>query len=326
MTMIETEKWLITGGAGYIGAHLVDQLLQDGKEVVVYDSLVSSSTSRLKFLESKHKKRIPFVRGDIRNRNLLGETIKRENISGIMHTAALKSVRESFEKPNEYMDVNFYGTEQVIDSAETHDVKKFIFSSTAAVYSQPIDFEQVSESADTHPVTPYGISKLKAEKVVTDFLKHPDRFGTNLRFFNVVGCASPLLADKSIQNLVPIIIHAIQEDKPIRVFGNDYETPDGTCIRDYIDVRDLANAHILISKIEKSLPAVLNVGNGLGMSVTEVVKLTCKLLESENHQVIVETRRLGDSPCLVANNAFAKKLLGFKAEFDLEESIRSQIF
>jgi UDP-glucose 4-epimerase len=204
-----------------------------------------------------------------------------------------------------------------------HGVKNFIFSSTAAVYGSPNEGNFIKEDDEKNPISPYGASKLLAEAEVKKFLEVPGNQGTSLRFFNVVGSASPELLDNSVENLVPIVINKLNSGQPPVIFGTDYPTPDGTCIRDYVDVRDIARAHLLAADFTHTLPPALNVGTGNGVSVREIIAILCKSSGHKDVEVSEVGRREGDSACLYADVSLIENVLGFKAAYSLEVSTRS---
>jgi UDP-glucose 4-epimerase len=321
--MKRVEKWLITGGAGYIGSHIVDDFLANGKEIVVFDNLENGQISRLEFLGNKYKKVVPLVKGDIRDSALFTHTLTSYEISGIIHTAALKSVSESFLHEDRYFDVNLRGTENIIECARKNRVNKMIFSSTAAVYGPTFGFEPISEDATTIPQSPYGMSKLAAEERVTKFLQEANHFGSILRFFNVVGCSSLELIDRSEDNLIPITIRRYLKGESAVIFGNDYDTKDGTCIRDFVDVRDVARSHLLIANSTSKLPLVMNLGTGKGTSVRETIEMVAKLFSSKDFAVDIQERRNGDLPSAFANVALIKRELGFTAAHSILQSLES---
>jgi UDP-glucose 4-epimerase len=246
------ETWLLTGGAGYIGAHIADEFIRAGKSVVIYDSLYQGLEHRIQYLRTKHNIDIPLIKADIRDYNELEGVIHTYKIDGIVHTAALKAVGESMEKPDEYFEVNLTATNELIDIAKRNNVKKFIFSSTAAVYGSPDTMDPCREDGPKSPISPYGDSKYKAEAKVTAFINTPGNHGTSLRFFNVVGTAAPELLDNSVENLVPIVLGKLNKGAAPEIFGTDYPTKDGTCIRDYVDVRDIARAHLAAADATRS--------------------------------------------------------------------------
>ena len=317
------ETWLLTGGAGYIGSHIADEFIRAGKSVVIYDSLYQGLESRIQYLRTKHYIDIPLIRADIRDYNEIEGVIRKYNINGIVHTAALKAVGESMEKPDEYFEVNLTATNELIDIARRNNVKKFIFSSTAAVYGSPDSMEPCLEDGPKAPISPYGDSKYQAEAKVTAFINTPGNHGTSLRFFNVVGTAAPELIDNSVENLVPIVLGKLKKNQSPEIFGTDYPTPDGTCIRDYVDVRDIARAHLAAADATGQLPPALNIGTGRGASVREVIDLVLKAINKTDTQVIESSRRAGDPAFLCADVNLAKSSMGFSSKYSLEESVRS---
>jgi len=317
------ETWLLTGGAGYIGSHIADEFIRAGKSVVIYDSLYQGLESRIQYLRTKHNIDIPLIKADIRDYNEIEGVIRKYNINGIVHTAALKAVGESIEKPDEYFEVNLTATNELIDIARRNKVKKFIFSSTAAVYGSPDSMEPCLEDGPKAPISPYGDSKYQAEAKVTAFISTPGNHGTSLRFFNVVGTAAPELIDNSVENLVPIVLGKLNKNQSPEIFGTDYPTPDGTCIRDYVDVRDIARAHLAAADATGQLPPALNIGTGLGASVRDVIDLVLKAINKTDTQVIESPRRAGDPAFLCADINLAKTSMGFTSKYSLEESVRS---
>jgi UDP-glucose 4-epimerase len=321
--MNETETWVITGGAGYIGSHIVSEFLRDGKQVVVYDSLFSGLKSRIDFLSRKYNQRIEIVQADIRNSQKFEHCIEQYQPKGVVHSAALKSVEKSVENPLEYMEVNFLATREILQSLSKLDVHNVIFSSTAAVYGSPNHSGFISEADEKTPVSPYGESKLLAELEIEKFSSIPGNTGINLRFFNVVGAESIELEDNSKDNLVPRVLERLALGLPPIVFGIDYPTKDGTCIRDYVDVRDIARAHLNVANCKYNLPPALNIGTNRGVSVLEVIDHIKMLTKTCHISTITHDRRPGDPVELVADTELAFKTLGFKTKFQLLESIKS---
>jgi UDP-glucose 4-epimerase len=320
---MDRETWLITGGAGYIGTHIADLFIEDGKDVVLLDSLYQGLSSRVDYLRKKHNTDIPLEVVDIRDYTAIENILKENNFAGIVHTAALKAVGESVEKPDEYKEVNFTATTELLKLAQKHGVKKFLFSSTAAVYGSPDTMEPCKENGPLAPISPYGSTKLDAESKVTEFINTPGNSGTSLRFFNVVGTASHELLDNSVENLVPIVLGKLNKNEAPVIFGTDYPTEDGTCVRDYVDVRDIAQAHLVAANSTGAIPPIINVGTGRGASVREIVKLVLEAINKSDAQVIEAPRRAGDPAFLCANVDLAATELGFKSKYSLEESIRS---
>jgi UDP-glucose 4-epimerase len=317
------ETWLLTGGAGYIGTHIADEFIRAGKSVVIYDSLYQGLESRIIYLRTHHNVEIPFIKADIRDYNELESVIRTHKIDGIVHTAALKAVGESMEKSDEYFQVNLEATTELIAIAKRNSVKKFIFSSTAAVYGSPDSMNPCTEDGPKAPISPYGDSKYQAESAVTAFINTPGNHGTSLRFFNVVGAAAPELLDNSVENLVPIVLGKLNKGEAPTIFGTDYPTPDGTCIRDYVDVRDIARAHLAAADATTKLPETMNIGTGRGASVREIIKLVLDATNKSDTQVIEVERRAGDPAFLCADVTLAKSAMGFESKYSLEESVRS---
>jgi len=317
------ETWLLTGGAGYIGTHIADEFIRAGKSVVIYDSLYQGLESRIVYLRTHHKVEIPFIKADIRDYNELESVIRTHKIDGIVHTAALKAVGESMEKSDEYFQVNLEATTELIAIAKRNNVKKFIFSSTAAVYGSPDSMDPCKEDGPKAPISPYGDSKYQAESAVTAFINTPGNHGTSLRFFNVVGAAAPELLDNSVENLVPIVLGKLNAGEAPTIFGTDYPTPDGTCIRDYVDVRDIARAHLAAADATTKLPETMNIGTGRGASVREIIKLVLDATKKSDTKVIEVERRAGDPAFLCADVTLARSAMGFESKYSLEESVRS---
>ena len=317
------ETWLITGGAGYIGTHIADLFIADGKDVVLLDSLYQGLESRVEYLRKKHNKSIPLEVIDIRDYTAVENILEKNSFAGIVHTAALKAVGESVEKPDEYKEVNFTATTELLKLAQKHGIKKFLFSSTAAVYGSPDTMEPCKENGPLAPISPYGSTKLDAESKVTEYINTPGNSGTSLRFFNVVGTASRELLDNSVENLVPIVLGKLKKGEAPVIFGTDYPTEDGTCVRDYVDVRDIAQAHLVAANATGAIPSIINVGTGRGASVREIINLVLDAVNKSDTEVIEAPRRAGDPAFLCANVDIAATELGFKSKYSLEESIRS---
>ena len=322
--MIKPSKtWLITGGAGYIGSHIAQKFLSEGINVVIYDSLRSGLTSRIDYWSARYESEIPLVVGDIRDVSALEKVLDSCKPVGIIHAAALKSVADSMHNEDEYLEVNFGGTKNLLDLAREYEIRNFIFSSSAAVYGSPTHENPAKESDSLNPISPYGESKLQAEKAVTEYLAHPNNQGCSFRFFNVIGRESPELADSSVENLLPIIINKMNKKEPITIFGIDYPTPDGTCVRDYVDVRDIADAHYAILNSRNPIPPVINIGTGRGVSVREMIELVQIACNHRHIEVIEAARRHGDAAYLSADVSLAKIELGFSARYSANESVKS---
>jgi UDP-glucose 4-epimerase len=317
------ETWLITGGAGYIGTHIADLFISDGKDVVLLDSLYQGLKPRVDYLSKKHGQGIPLHIVDIRDYTAIENILKSQSFTGIVHTAALKAVGESVERPDEYKEVNYTATAELLTLAQKYGVKKFLFSSTAAVYGSPDTMEPCKENGPLAPISPYGSTKLDAESKVTEFINTPGNVGTSLRFFNVVGTAARELLDNSVENLVPIVLGKLNKGEAPVIFGTDYPTQDGTCVRDYVDVRDIAAAHLVAANATGAIPPIINVGTGRGASVREIINLVLDAVNKSDTAVIEAPRRAGDPAFLCANVDLAATAMGFKSKYSLEESIRS---
>jgi UDP-glucose 4-epimerase len=318
-----SQTWLLVGGAGYIGSHVADEFLASGKDVVIYDSLYQGLESRIEYLRKKYNKEIPLIVADIRETSKFDEVLTAYNPYGVVHAAALKAVGESMDKPDEYWEVNFHATVKMLELLTKHQVHHFIFSSTAAVYGSPDHSNPIKEDDEKNPISPYGASKLAAEGEINNFLTIPGNHGTSLRFFNVVGTAAPELIDNSVENLVPIVINKLKAGQSPVIYGTDYPTSDGTCVRDYVDVRDIARAHLAAADATNILPLAMNVGTGHGGSVREVINFVLVATREENVVAMEAKRRAGDPAFLCADVSNIANALGFVAKYDLKSSISS---
>jgi UDP-glucose 4-epimerase len=318
-----SQVWLLTGGAGYIGSHVADAFLASGKDVVIYDSLYQGLESRIEYLRKKYNKEIPLIVADIRDTAKFDEVLTTYKPYGIIHTAALKAVGESMEKPDEYFEVNLHATTKMLELTSRHGIKNFIFSSTAAVYGAPDHSNPIKEDDPKNPISPYGASKLAAEGEVNKFLAIPGNHGTSLRFFNVVGTAAPELLDNSVENLVPIVINKLKAGQAPVIYGTDYPTHDGTCVRDYVDVRDIAGAHLAAADFEGALPLAMNVGTGRGGSVREVINLVCEAAGKSAVVAEERERRVGDPSFLCAEVNLIKNAISFDSIYSLNSSVEA---
>lgn len=314
-------KILVLGGAGYIGSHTVKELIKSGSQVVIVDNLETG------YKEAVHPD-AQFYQGDIRDRAFMDNIFEKEKIDGVIHFAANSLVGESMSKPLKYYDNNLYGTKVLLDSMVANGVDKIVFSSTAATYGEPKQVP-ILETDPTEPTNPYGETKLSMEKMMkwTD-QAHGVRY-VALRYFNACGAdVSGEIgeAHSPETHLIPLILQVPngQRDK-ISIYGDDYDTKDGTCVRDYIHVTDLAQAHILAMKylIDGKESAIFNLGNGVGFTVKEVIEAARKVT---NYPIPAEvvSRRSGDPAKLIASSEKAKKILGWNPQHaDLEEIIES---
>jgi UDP-glucose 4-epimerase len=317
------QTWVITGGAGYVGSHIADLFLASNKEIVIFDIADEKLNSRIEYLRKKYNVDIPFVQGDIRDVSTVDQMLGKYKPYGVIHTAALKSVSESIKRPDEYNAVNLQATSYLLTLLNKHKVHNYIFSSTAAVYGSPNHNKPVNESEIKNPISPYGLTKLEAEKIATNFFESSGNFGTSLRFFNVVGTSSAALADDSTANLVPIVINKLNNDEPVIIFGTDFDTKDGTCVRDYVDVRDVAAAHLACANFNSELPHAMNVGTGQGASVREIIELVATASGKGKVRVIEDKRREGDPAFLCADVTLIRETIGFQAQYSIKQSIES---
>jgi UDP-glucose 4-epimerase len=228
------------------------------------------------------------------------------------------------EKRDLYFEVNLTATIELLKIAEQNGVKNFIFSSTALVYGGSDSMEPCREDGPVAPISPYGDSKYQAETYVEQFLSKPGNRGTSLRFFNVIGSgATPELLDNSVENLIPIVMNKIKAGQSPVIFGTDYPTEDGTCIRDYVDVRDVARAHLAAADSTNILPTKINIGTGHGASVRQIIELVLAELKKSDTPVVESERRAGDPAFLCADVSLAKSALNFESRYSLQESIAS---
>ena len=312
---------LVLGGAGYIGSHTALELVRAGREVIVADSLVTGFRSAV-------PKGAKFYEGDIRNAEFLDKLFGSEKIDAVIHFAAFSLVGESVTNPLKYYDNNLYGTKVLLEAMVKNNVKKIVFSSTAATYGEPENIP-ILESDRTCPTNPYGETKLAMEKMFKwAAAAHGLRY-VSLRYFNACGADESGKigeAHNPESHLIPLILQVPNgKRESISIYGTDYDTPDGTCIRDYIHVTDLASAHILAVQylMNGGESDIFNLGNGVGYSVREVIETARKI--TGNAIPAVETpRRAGDPARLVASSEKAKKILGWKPVHDnLDEIIAS---
>lgn len=311
---------LVTGGAGYIGSHAVLALQQAGFEVVVLDNL---SYGHRELVDNELK--VELIVGDTSDRPLLDRLFASQNIAAVMHFAAFINVGESVSDPGKYYRNNVLGTLTLLEAMVAANVKKFVFSSTCATYGVP-QAVPIAEDHPQSPINPYGMSKLMVEQILADFDVAYGLKSVCFRYFNASG-ADPLGRlgeDHSPEtHLIPLILlTAMGKRDSISVFGTDYPTPDGTCIRDYVHVSDLANAHVLGVKylLENGESNAFNLGNGNGFSVQEVID-AAQQVTGRTIKVVACDRRPGDPPALVGSSAKAQKTLGWQSQYADLESI-----
>lgn len=300
---------LVCGGAGYIGSNMTAMLNSQGHEPVVYDNL--SKGHRATLGQTK------FVEGDLDDYKSIVETLKKYDIEAVMHFAAFIEVGESVQEPLKYYRNNLSCTQNLLSAMEAVGVEKFVFSSTAAVYGIPESIDGgISEDCPTEPINPYGQTKLAVERMCCYQSRAEKLRYASLRYFNACGAGNNATIGedhKPESHLIPLTIQAAMGKRDdIKIFGTDYDTPDGTCIRDYIHVDDLCRAHLLVlNKLDQSRELVYNLGNGKGFSVREVIE-TVKQVSGNDFKVTEVSRRPGDAPRLTADATKAKRQLGWE--------------
>lgn len=299
---------LVVGGAGYIGSHAVYRLIEEGKEVVVIDHIDTGH------MEAVHPK-ATFYKGDIRKIDFLREVFSKEKIDAVIHFAANSLVGESMENPLQYFDNNVYGTQVLLQVMKEYHVKHIVFSSTAAVYGEPNQIP-ITENMTPAPTNTYGETKLTMEKMMKWMnVAHGINY-VSLRYFNVAGArkSGEIGEDHDPEtHLIPIVLQTALGQRPhITIFGDDYDTEDGTCIRDYIHVEDLIDAHLLALDYLRSggVSDVFNLGSNNGFTVKEIIS-TARVVTRKEIQEQIGERRLGDPSILIADSSKAKKVLGW---------------
>ena len=317
---------LVTGGAGFIGSHTCVELQESGYDVVVLDNLCNSSEKSLERVEAITGKKVTFYKGDILDRDILGRILEKEDIECCIHFAGLKAVGESVQKPWEYYYNNISGTLTLVDEMRKHGVKNIIFSSSATVYGDPAQIPITEECPKGQCTNPYGWTKSMLEQILTDMQKaDPEWNVILLRYFNPIGAHPNGTMGENPSgipnNLMPYITQvAVGKLKELSVFGNDYDTPDGTGVRDYIHVMDLASGHVAaLKKIkEKAGLCIYNLGTGVGYSVLDIVKN----FEEANHvkiPYVIKPRRAGDIATCYADASKAKRELGWEAKYGIRK-------
>ncbi len=307
---------LITGGAGYIGSYITSKMIAENN-VIIVDNL---STGHI---DGVHPDAI-FCKGDIRDEDFLESVFSEHDIDVVIHMAALISVAESIEKSLEYYEVNTEGTLKILKVMKKYNVDKIVFSSTAAVYGEPT-VNIIEESCETLPINPYGKSKLYAEEMIQDFAIGDEFNFIIFRYFNVAGGSKPGYDLSYMSSLIPKTLCSVRDNGKLYINGNDYDTKDGTCVRDYIHILDLADAHILAAEAlykENDCSGVYNLGNGKGYTILEVVETTKKVLNTEVSYEFVE-RREGDPVYSVASSQKSNNVLNWKPNYpELDKIIK----
>ncbi len=307
-------KILVTGGAGYIGSTAVKSLLDKNHSVIVIDNLSKGKKSLV-------DKRAKFYKIDLVNKERLEKIFRQNKIEAVMHFSAYKAVEESMENAVKYSD-NVTGMINLLNCMVKHNIKKIIFSSSAAVYGM-INKKIIDESTPTAPINYYGYTKVIMEKTIEWYNKIHGINYIALRYFNVAGDGGLNYIDPEARNIFPIIMEVIKKKREkLTIFGKDYKTKDGTCIRDYIDINDLVDAHILA--LNTDYDGIINIGSGKGYSVKQLVD-TFIQVHGKKFPYEFGPNRKGDPPILVASNKLAKRILGWKPKRSIKDMIRSTL-
>ncbi len=309
-------RWLVTGGAGYIGSHVVRALLASGRDAIVIDDLSTGLSTRV-------PASVELVELSVLDTAALTDVLRRLQPTGVIHLAAKKSPTESMAEPLLYARENVGGVVSLLEALRASGGVRAVFSSSCSVYGTP-DVDYVDEDAPTLPESPYGESKLYGERIFNASAAAYGLGVVNLRYFNVVGAAAPELRDTGVYNLVPLVFQALRHGRRCEVFGGDYPTPDGTCIRDYVDVQDLAEAHVRAAEALETdrRIATYNVGRGEGSSVLDVLDAVSGVIgEPVRHDIV--GRRPGDPARIVGRVDRIAVDLGWTAKRDLHDMVRS---
>ena len=310
-------SWLVTGGAGYIGAHVVRAFQEVGLEAVVIDDLSSGHRG---FVQPE----VPFVEGSIVDTELVAETLEKHAVEGVVHLAGFKYAGVSVDRPLHTYTQNVTGTINLLEAMARTGVESMVFSSSAATFGTP-DVELVTEQTATSPESPYGESKLIGEWLIRDQARATTLRHTSLRYFNVVGSGSTDIFDTSPHNLFPIVFEMLLDGKTPRINGDDYETPDGTCVRDYVHVADLAEAHVVAARhlaAGDPLEPVYNLGSGTGSSVREIMD-AIRTVSGIDFTPEIGPRRPGDPARIVATGEAAARDLDWQMRHSLEDMVRT---
>lgn len=308
-------SWLVTGGAGYIGAHVVRALRADDEQVVVLDDLSTGEAGRVGD--------VPLVRAGVGDADAVRRTLRDHDVAGIVHIAAKKQVGESVADPLLYYRENVAALATLLDVAVAEGVGSFVFSSSASVYGTP-DRDLVDEDAPLVPMSPYGETKVIGEWMARALATAGRLRAVSLRYFNVAGATDPDLGDPGVFNLIPLVFRALTAGERPQIFGADYPTPDGTCIRDYVHVGDIADAHVAALRhlVAGGGSATYNVGRGEGVSVREVITAVGEVTGFDVDPVVV-ARRPGDPARTVAAVDRIRSDLGWRARHDLHDMVES---
>ena len=310
-------SWMVTGGAGYIGSHVVRAFEEVGLDVVVVDDL---SSGHRQFVHDE----VPFVEGSIVDTGLMERTMREHGVEGVVHLAGYKYAGVSVDRPLHTYTQNVTGTVSLLEAMERTGADKMVFSSSAATFGTP-DVVLVTEETETHPESPYGESKLVGEWIIRDQGRARGLRHTSLRYFNVVGSGADDLYDTSPHNLFPIVFEKLLAGETPQINGDDYDTPDGTCVRDYVHVSDLATSHVVAAQrlaAGDDLQPVYNLGSGTGCSVAEIMA-AIRTVTGIDFTPAVGPRRPGDPARIVATGEAAARDLEWKMRHGLEDMVRS---
>ena len=317
---------LVTGGAGYIGSHTLIELINNNFEVVVIDNLANSSRESLRRVEQITGHEIPFIEADVRDQSALDDIFTTYSIDSVIHFAGLKAVGESVAKPLEYYDNNLVSTLALLEAMRKHSVKQLVFSSSATVYGDPSELPlRETSTVGVGLTNPYGKTKYMIEQIIQDYCAADPTFeATILRYFNPIGAhqSGQIGEDPNgiPNNLLPYVAQvAVGKLQSVGVFGNDYDTPDGTGARDYIHVVDLARGHVAALQHMKAGASIYNLGTGSGTSVLEIIKAFSKACERDLPYEI-KPRRAGDIAACYADCSKAERELGWRAELSIEQA------
>ena len=317
---------LVTGGAGYIGSHTLIELINNNFEVVVIDNLANSSRESLRRVEQITGHEIPFIEADVRNQSVIDDIFTTYNIDSVIHFAGLKAVGESVAKPLEYYDNNLVSTLALLEAMREHSVKQLVFSSSATVYGNPSELPlRETSTVGVGLTNPYGKTKYMIEQIIQDYCAADSAFeATILRYFNPIGAhqSGQIGEDPNgiPNNLLPYVAQvAVGKLQSVGVFGDDYDTPDGTGVRDYIHVVDLARGHVAALQHMKAGASIYNLGTGNGTSVLEIIKAFSKAC-GRDLPYEIKPRRTGDITACYADCSKAERELGWRAELSIEQA------
>ncbi|MEO8329260.1 MAG: UDP-glucose 4-epimerase GalE [Candidatus Nanopelagicales bacterium] len=308
--------WMVTGGAGYIGAHIARSFLQADQRVVVLDDL---TLGRREFVPAD----AAFVEASVLDSAALERTFSEHEVTGVVHLAGLKYAGVSVDRPLDFYETNVEGTRRLVQAMVKSQVRNLVFSSSAAIFGTP-DVEIVDEETAKQPESPYGETKLIGEWLIHDVARAADLNHCSLRYFNVVGSGDPVVYDVSPYNLFPAVFSAITDGRRPQLNGTDYPTPDGTCVRDYIHVQDVADAHVVVAQaLDRNEPIATeyNIGSGSGTSVLEILQAMKAVVPSLEWDVA--DRRPGDPARIVTSSQRLNDALGWTSKYDLNDMVES---